>query len=165
MQENKNIFDQFKTNSIPTPDVDYFESIANKIITEHRSEAKIIPLYKKPIFWISSTAAAVILFLFLPFGNGPQFNIAEELDKIPEADVKEYVQQHRDEFDEDLLFQAVDFNEPFNHEFINELIIDRTQEIIPTSTTLDLKEINNDEIQEFLNNEGYETENLDLIFI
>lgn len=165
MQEKKDIFNHFQLKSIQTPEADYFESLANKIIIDNSSEARVIPIYKKPVFWIASTAAAAIVLLFLPFGRGSQFNIAEELDKIPDAEVKEYVQLHSDEFDEDILFQSVDFNDPLNHELINELIFDRTQDMIPTSTTLDLKEINSTEIQEFLYDQGYETEDLDVVFI
>ena len=74
MEEKKDIFDFIEKRPIETPDPSYFKDLADKVMADasassttdepEEPQAKIIPLYRRPVTWISGVAAAASLILF-----------------------------------------------------------------------------------------------------
>lgn len=103
MEEPKNILTHITTEKIEVPDEKYFTSLAGKIIITSKTETKIIPLYRKPIFkW--AMAAAVILplvFFFLMQNNNERSNEDEVLfglNNITTAEIHSYIMDNQEEF-------------------------------------------------------------------
>ena len=59
MENPNNIFDQIQKRKITVPENAYFDAMADSIISQQAP--KIIPLYKKPLVWISSAAAVALI--------------------------------------------------------------------------------------------------------
>ena len=69
MNEEKDIFDFIEKRKVETPDKAYFDDLAQRVIDSQKT--KIIPFYKRPIVWIGSAAAAVLILFTVNF-NPPQ---------------------------------------------------------------------------------------------
>ncbi len=178
MEEKKDIFDFIEKRPIETPDADYFKGLADKVIADAAEEpeetkAKIIPLYRRPAVWLSGVAAAVLVaFLMLPDDeiiNGPSGVTFDDLSK---KEVLAYVDENIEDFEEELLmeFIATD-NLKINPSFEANAVetVDPIETIVETETQ-DLQEslesISNEEILEYLEDEGFgsEDEDDDLFF-
>lgn len=168
MNNEKDIFDYIKAKKVDVPDVSYFDSLADSIIS--KGQVKVIPLYKKPLFWMSSAAAAVIL-LFVAFNFSDDSSIQDKpllaLNDMDNDLVYSYVHENINDFDTELLT-----------EFISESAIeaDNTTEIEPIieiqeSTTIEsnsitLENISSEDILNYFESEAIDISDLeDELFI
>ncbi len=174
MEEKKDIFDFIEKRPIETPDADYFKSLADKVISDVAEEpeepqAKIIPLYRRSIVWISGVAAAILVaFLLLPetTGTGNLDPLAFS-DEPSREEVLAYVNDNIDDFDEELLVEFIAMKN-LGSEPVLEQTIEPEEEPLETiieTETQDLQEslknISDEEILEYLELEGELDENED----
>lgn len=153
MDNEKNILDHLKSREINTPDTSYFKEIA-KVVADSQ-KPKIVPIYRRPIFWISSAAAAVVISMtLLNIGNNPvvESDSLLAMNDIPQDEILTYVDEHIDEFDLDMISEII--NED-SLGFVD--IIDVTNQMdIPAEkiTEINFEEIDPDDILNYLENQG-----------
>jgi hypothetical protein len=178
MEEKKDIFDFIKKRPIETPDADYFKNLADKVIADaaeepEESKAKIIPFYRRSTVWTSAIAAAILVaFLMLP-EEVIVSNSSEGVDfsDLTKKEVLAYVDENIDDFDEELLAEFIATNQLDMDPMIdaNEIEIEDPSESIIETETRELQEslesISEDEILQYLQEEGYDSEDEDDLFL
>lgn len=106
METKKDILEHIQMKPRTGPGADYFEGLAQTVLARTgKEEAVIVPLYKKPVMWISGAAAAVLVI----FATG-LFNAAHPtsgFESITAMEAAAYIEDHMDAFDEDLLAEFV----------------------------------------------------------
>ena len=159
MKNEKDIFDFIKSVKPEEPSAEYFSGLADKIIADNK--IKVIPLYKKPIFWMSSAAAlAIVIFSVL------RFNISTEIETpnllafndVDNTEIFQYIDENIQDFDTDLLIEAIPastLNETEQVETIQEVEIEDNE----PSITFD--EISDEDILEYLNSEEIDLTDLE----
>ena len=110
MEEQKDIFDYIKPREIETPEQSYFDQLTKSVIDSQ--QPKIIPIYKKPIFWLSSAAAVIAVMVVLNFDNSTQEsgNVLLALNDISKQEVQAYINDNIDDFDEELIAEYIQEN-------------------------------------------------------
>ena len=110
MEEQKDIFDYIKPRENETPEQSYFDQLTKSVIDSQ--QPKIIPIYKKPIFWLSSAAAVIAVMVVLNFDNSTQEsgNVLLALNDISKQEVQAYINDNIDDFDEELIAEYIQEN-------------------------------------------------------
>lgn len=110
MEKQNDIFDHLKPREIFTPDQAYFDQLATNVISTAKS--KVIPLYKKPVFWMTAAAACITVVLLLNIGTTSKTseNVLLAMNEIPQHEVLEYVKQNIKEFDTEMLSEIIPEN-------------------------------------------------------
>ncbi len=168
MKDEKDIFDFLEKRKVETPDADYFEQLAKKAIAVANSETtevKIIPLYKRPLLWISSAAAAIIIaVILLPEEASLPKTPSLAMQDLSKKEVLAYVNDNIDEFDEELLIEFIKEEHistpqiPLEPETETPVI----KEIQPSSDfNKTLESISKDEILDYLNEESLDIMDLE----
>lgn len=157
MENPNNIFDQVNPRKIDIPEGDYFKQMANSIIANQIVTPKVIPLYKKPVFWITSVAATIALIIVFNMNasNEKTFNIQLALNEVSTDEIISYVDENIDEFELSEITAAIPERK------LNEM----EKEIALSSenvTNLSFEDISEEEIIEYLLDEDVE---LDELFI
>ena len=155
MEENKDIFDYLKVNKVEGPNSFYFESLANSVIEKSQANTKVIPLYRKPITWVSAAAASIAVILLVNLFNQPteNGNVLLALNDIPHNEIEAYVSENIDDFDTDLIAEFID------EENLNITEVESVQEI-QTEKIIDFEEITAKDILDYLDDEEIELEDL-----
>ena len=161
MEQESNIFDHLKAKKGFTPDASYFENMAIEVIQKEsnteQKEQKIVPLYKKPIFWLVATAASITLLFVLSNNLKTENDDLLAFDQITSSEALAYVDDNIDEFDAYLLSEYVSNNQ------LKEEKIDVVVELIaPEETTIkDLEEVELDDILDYLEIEELDIDELE----
>lgn len=168
MNNEKDIFNFIKAKKVDVPDTTYFESLADNIIS--KNSVKVIPIYKKPLFWMSSAAAAVII-LFVAFNFTDTNTIQDKpllaLNDIDNDLVYSYVHENINDFDTELLTEfisetAIDSDNSTETEPVSETVEDNTVE----SNTITLENISSEDILNYFESEEIDISDLeDELFI
>lgn len=112
MSDNQDIFDFFKKGPSETPDKSYFEQLARQIVSENApvspQKTTIVPLYRKPILWLTTAAAAILIFFLLRPENSPLVQ-SEPVDfnDLSRQEILSYIHSNLEDFDEDLLIEFI----------------------------------------------------------
>lgn len=163
MEEKKDIFDYLKVKEQFTPDSSYFEQLGEKVLKETPRPAKVIPLYKRSLFWVSAAAAAVLIVLFTSpyFSNQQEEDVLLALNEIPLEDLRSYVDENIEDFETDLIAEFVDEQAIHISEFSG---IEIQQQSITNAKGVsiqnDLKEIDKSDILHYFENEEIELDDL-----
>jgi cell division protein FtsX len=134
MEKEKNIVDFLKPRERETLDNAYFDNLAASIVSAHPKveTKKIIPLYKKTTFWISSIAAVFIGLIALK-----TFTTTSEktynFNSVSHSELMAYVEDNIDEFDQDLLVKYIPIESP---------TIMKAKELIEQKTTIKKVQVN-----------------------
>ena len=113
MEKEKNIVDFLKPREKESLDNAYFDNLAASIISAHPKveTKKIIPLYKKTTFWISSIAAVFIgLIALKTFTSSSEKTY--NFNSVSHSELMAYVEDNIDEFDQDLLIKYIPVESP-----------------------------------------------------
>lgn len=107
MEQKKDIFDYLKPVKINLPDEAYFNKLAHEVISA--KSTKIIPLFHKPIFWLSSAAAIIVMVFIInnDWGNPSIENPLVALKEIPEEDIFRYVEKNINDFDTEMFCELI----------------------------------------------------------
>lgn len=108
MNEEKNIFDFIEKRKVDVPDEAYFHGLAQSVIRSQKT--KIIPIYKRPITWIGTAAAIVLMLMVVKFDSTEELvetDILSALDDIPRDVILAYVEGNIDEFDIELIAEFI----------------------------------------------------------
>jgi hypothetical protein len=157
MENPNNIFDQVKARKVNVPDTDYFSQLADSIIEQKDSKAKVIPMYKKPLVWITSAAAVIaVLIVFNYEGTSdPSINLKLALSEISTDEIVAYMDEHVDDFDTDLIAEAV----PVENIYTNSDVEEATM----PDAIISFETISDNEIMEYLLEEGIDLDELSKI--
>ncbi|MCR9171657.1 MAG: hypothetical protein NXI10_04145 [bacterium] len=193
MEEKKDIFDFIEKRPIETPDSSYFKDLADKVITDasasrlrsmpsesdqinsatNHQKSKIVPLYRKPIVWISGVAAAVLVaVLLIPDSSNPRTEVIPTSSLEPsKAEVLAYVNDNIDDFDEELLVEYIAMK---NLDAATSTSQEVEEDAEPLETMIktetkelqeSLQNISDEEILEYLESEGALEEDDDFILL
>jgi hypothetical protein len=159
MEEQKDIFDYLKPQKIETPEQGYFDQLAKNVIDSQMP--KIVPLYKKPIFWLSSAAAVIAIVVVFNFDNSPEEsnNVLLALNDIPQQDVYAYIDENIDDFDEELLAEFIEVNTIEAVDFTPEVKSNPVETV--SDPALNFDDIDTEDILEYLRNEEIDIYDLD----
>lgn len=162
MKTNTDIFEYLKKRTIETPNPEYFESLAQKIIAEQPTPLRRVSPIKRILLWSSAAAAILLVVLLIP-NDAPaeKVNLALELNEIPEADVLSYVNEHLDEFETELLVAAVPNENIETVSLVTET--DPIDNSTISQTPVNFDALDTDDILEYLENEGLDIYDLDEI--
>lgn len=157
MENPNNIFNKVNPKKIDVPEGDYFKQMANSIIANQNATPKIIPLYKKPVFWITSVAATIILIIVFNMNanNEKTFNIQLALNEVSSEEIISYVDENIDEFELSEITDAIP-------ESKIDLMEKHHTNSSENETNLSFENISEEEIIEYLLDEDVE---LDELFI
>ena len=154
MEQENNIFNHLKARKGSAPNHSYFENLAKTIIAKEEKKAVIVPLYKKPVFWLIASAASVALLFILnttQTKNTPSPLLA--LNEISKSEIVNYIDDNIEEFDNYLLSQ-----------YISEKLIEESKtEIIVATLSVDpepIKELDKVELDDIL--DYFELEEIDI---
>lgn len=105
MKDNKDILDHIKVIEVETPKAEYFEKLAHQI---SQKKTKIVPMYRKPLFWTAIAAAIVVsILIFKPQSSIVEKDVLVALNEIPDTSIEEYILDNIEEFDTDLIVDYV----------------------------------------------------------
>lgn len=153
MNEEKDIFDFIEKRKVDMPDKAYFDNLAQSVIDSQKT--KIIPLYKRPITWISAVAAAVLVLFIVNF-NSPDDIIPPSneisFNDISREELLAYVDENIDEFDIEMIAEFVPVDElNAKYEALENTMIE--DEDVDPLESITLENITKEEILEYLNDE------------
>lgn len=159
MENPNNIFDQVQKRKVTIPEGTYFDAMADSIIRQQAP--KVVPLYKKPLVWISSAAAVAIIAITIQLSTSTEesLNLQTALNDIPHETILAYVEENSDVYEMDEIAEIIP-NESFQVIEVNQT---NTQE-----ASLSFDHISNKEIMEYLLEEGIDLEEMnetELFFI
>ncbi len=111
MEEKRDIYDHLKVVKTSVPDDSYFENLAKSVITS-QTKSKVIPLYKRPVVWISAVAAILLVSLLVV--NFTSTAVTENqdpllaLNAISSDELYTYINENIDDFDTEMILEAMD---------------------------------------------------------
>ena len=150
MKEEKDIFKYLNKKENSVPDACYFENMADNIIFNESKETPIVPLFKKPPFWMISTAASLAIFFLINQLAPNDNNVLLALNDISTTEIEGYISQNITDFDSDLISEFV------SEDNIEESALEPQKEIDLinlTNSNLQLDDIDSDEILDYFDNE------------
>ncbi|MCH2230851.1 MAG: hypothetical protein MK105_10945 [Crocinitomicaceae bacterium] len=159
MKNEKDIFDFIKSVKPEEPSADYFSGLADKILSENKTI--VIPIYKKPTFWMTSAAAiGIILFSVLRLNNSTEIETPALLafNNIEKIEIFEYIDDNIQDFDIDLFIESIPestLDETDQTETLKEVKMTHEE----PSITFD--EISEEDILEYLNTEEIDITDLE----
>ena len=166
METKKDIFDYLKPRKKIVPDQSYFDQLAANVLEPVK--VKVVPLYRKPIFWLSSAAAAIAIIMLVDINKEipNPVNTMIALNEISSQELLTYINDNIEDFDTEMLAEII----PSDN--IEEVDLVATDKIIfddvSSETELNFDNIQEDEILEYILNEEidiYDIEELEEIFI
>lgn len=154
MQKDKDIFDHLNPRKIEVPDSSYFEQLTKRVIAE---EKKIIPLYRKPITWISLAAAsiAVILTINLLITNDGSEDALLALNDCSTETIQSYVEENIEEFETEMIIEFIPVDNLDTPE-----VKEETESTVEEQETLTLEDVNTQDILDYF--EEYEIDPYDI---
>jgi hypothetical protein len=166
MEKEKNIVDFLNPRERESLDNAYFDNLASSIISAHPKveTKKIIPLYKKTTFWISSIAAVFIGLIALKTFTSPSEK-TYNFNSVSHSELLAYVDDNIDEFDQDLLVKYISIESPTKikaKELIEQNITTEKVKVnsIPKKVLFD--DLQKEEILNYLDSEELSIDDLEL---
>lgn len=167
MKEEKDIFEFLEKKTQNTPEKEYFENLAQKIISENStntpSKTKVVPLYRKPILWISGVAAAITIFFLNTESTSLQNGGTLDFNDLSKKEILAYVNENIDDFDEEMLMEFMREEQlkidAYKEEIQTSAEIDETN--VPTELTESLETISREDILDYINEEELDLMDLD----
>jgi len=162
MNEEKDIFDFIEKRKVNTPDKAYFDNLTQSVLDSQRT--KVIPLYKRPISWLSVAAAAVLVLFVVNF-NAPD-EITESTDwetamnDISREELLAYVEENIDEFDIELIAEFVPADE-LNTKYVELENQMSTEEEVDPIESITFESVTKEEILEYLEDEDLDFSDLE----
>lgn len=161
MENPNNIFDQVQKRKITVPESVYFNAMAESIISQQAP--KIIPLYKKPLAWISSAAAVALIAITIQLSASTEesLNWQSDLNDIPRETILAYVTENIDDYEIDEIAEIIP------EEIIQDIEVFQPV-TIKSESNLSFDHISNEEIMEYLLEEGIDMDEMnesELFFI
>lgn len=161
MEEKNDIFDHLKPRKTPIPDASYFESMAKSVIESQK--APIIPLYKRPVVWISAVAAIFIAgIMIVNFSTTSDINSDPllALNDVSSDELYAYIDENIDDFETDLIVEALNESSVDEMNFIEpepvEQIETKAEKISPEPISFD--EVDSKDILDYFNEEGIDSD-------
>ncbi|MCJ8291851.1 MAG: hypothetical protein HRT58_17445 [Crocinitomicaceae bacterium] len=161
MEEKNDIFDHLKPRKTPIPDASYFESMAKSVIESQK--APIIPLYKRPVVWISAVAAIFIAgIMIVNFSTTSDINSDPllALNDVSSDELYAYIDENIDDFETDLIVEALNESSVDEMNFIEpepaEQIEVKAEKTDPESISFD--EVDSKDILDYFNEEGIDSD-------
>lgn len=165
MEEKNDIFDHLRAGKTPVPDASYFANLTKSVI-DSQNNTPIIPLYKRPIIWIGAAAAILVLSLFfvnLSPNAGKNSDPLVALNDVSSNEISNYINENIDDFDIDLITEALNERSIDELQFINDTAnvqIQKTNQH-STSTKISFDDVNVDDILDYLKDQGIDAEDLE----
>lgn len=166
MEIKKDIFDHLKPKKVIVPDSSYFDQLAANVL--EAKKVKIVPLYRKPIFWMSSAAAVIAIIMLINVNSTAQNSATPAIawNEVSSQELFTYVNDHIDEFDAEMLSDIL----PSENIEEVELVASDNVEVdeISTENDLNFDSIEQEDILEYILNEEidiYDIEEFEEIFI
>lgn len=161
MENPNNIFDQVQKRKITVPESAYFDSMADSIISQQAP--KIVPLYKKPLVWISSAAAVALIAITIQLSTSTEesMNLQTALNDIPHETILAYVSENIDDYEIDEIAEIIPDQTIQDIEVFKPIVVE-------SESNLSFENISNEEIMEYLLEEGVDLEDMnesELFFI
>lgn len=167
METNNNILKQIKIKSQPKVDQAYFDQLKDKMLREVAQQPKAKVFYLKPIFWLSTAAASLLILFGIQFFNTEQ-EPQVSLSSLSKEELSAYVEEHIDEYEESTLG---DFNQEKQRAVFKEKINPKEENPVSNvevSTQKDfigskqlLQEISNEDLYLYLMSDEFDLDELD----
>jgi len=142
MEEEKDIFNYLNKKENSVPDASYFQNMADSIIAKE-TQTKVIPLFKKPSFWMVAAAASLAFFAILNIQPLDNNNVLLSFNEISTTEAEAYISQNMTDFDTDLISEFVSEE---NIDDVHTESFNEKKNIEPTTSSLELDNIGSDEI-------------------
>lgn len=175
MEKDKDIFEHLKARKTPMPDASYFSSLAQSVIESQqqttpntKEETRVVPLFKRPIVWIGTVAAIAAVFIVgmivvnLSETSTETTDPLLALNEIPSSEVYEYIDENIEDFDTDLIAEALDEGS------ISSISLSDKSDEIPTVEAakktienVSFDDIDIEDIIDYLNEEGITSEDIE----
>lgn len=163
METKKDIFDYLKPRKKIVPDQSYFDQLSANVLAHEK--VKVVPLYRKPIFWLSSAAAAITIIMLvnikteIPNSVNPMI----ALNEISSEELFAYVNDNIEDFDTEMLTEIIpsDNIEEIDLVATDKIVVDE----VPSETELNFDNIQEEEILEYILNEEIDIYDIEEIFI
>lgn len=125
METDKNIVDFMKPKERESISDSYFEGLVSKTIAEVKKQEikKVVPIYKKAIFWFSSTAAIFAIFVTIKSFNKTNEIQSCNFNAVSQSELLAYIDENIEDFDQELLMEYMREKSIFqggeNGDFVN----------------------------------------------
>jgi hypothetical protein len=175
MEEKNDIFDHLKPRKTEIPDASYFEALANSVIesqqekpAEPKKEAKIIPLYKRPVVWLGAVAAIFIAgILIVNFSKSTETDSDPllALNEVSSEDVYSYIDENIEDFETELIVEAMQESDLDEMSFtaVETEVPEPAPEEMDVAATepIFFDEIDSEDILDYFNEEGIDSEDFE----
>ena len=163
MESQNNIFEKINPRKVEIPDTAYFTEMAKSISANQKPIAKVIPLYKKPMLWVTTIAAAVaVIFVFnMETGTEQQFNMQLAFSEVTNEEIFNYIDENIDEFELNDIAEIIPDENLKAMEIFQPISIQK-------ETNLSFDDISEEDIMEYFMEEGIDLNELnesELFFI
>ncbi len=153
--------DIIKKTERPEIPADYFSGLSSKLMNDIRKEPKIkvISFYRKPMFWIVSTAASICVLIGLSYFLKNMNELT--FDSLSKSEVLAYVENNIDDFDEELIVSVMS-ESAFNLGDTTKKTNNAKQPITQKGKeTMSFESLSEEEILEYLNSQELSLEELE----
>ena len=162
----KDIFDHLKPRKKIVPDQSYFDQLAANVLAPEK--VKVIPLYRKPIVWLSSAAAAIAIIMLVDLKTEipNSVNPMLAMNEISSQELLTYINDNIEDFDTEMLTEIIpsDNIEEVDLVAADKIVIDE----VYSETELNFDNIQEEDILEYILDEEidlYDIEEIGEIFI
>ena len=161
MENDKNIVDFLKPREREEISDAYFDNMASIITNTNKKTIvkKLTPIYKKPIFWLTSIAAVFIGLIVLRNFSSEEIQLSANLSSPSQSELLAYVDENIDNFEQDLLVKYI----PIDETEISEL--KKTSPNNQTNWTIEnvelFEDINKEDVLQYLSSEELTLEDLE----
>ena len=112
MEKDKDILAQLKKQKQPEVPVNYFEELNTKLLSEIKKEpkAKVVPIKRTAIFWMSTAAAAIIVLISVYNMRPVPAKETINFSALTSTEIENYIHSNIDDFDEALIVEVMEAN-------------------------------------------------------
>lgn len=148
---------------------DYLNGLLSNVMATVKEEQpiKVIPFYKKTVFWLSNVAAVILIIVLVQFNSKPT-TVACDFNSISQTELLAYIENNIEDFDQELLMSYVPLKQ--ENSFIDEgtTKLNNTVSDIPCSENVkesnfdknQFNSINKEDILDYLDEEELNYEDL-----
>ncbi len=119
----------------------YFDSLEDKVmssVTSEKEETRVISLFsRRNLIYATSIAAGLALLITIVTGGGDEFDLTNELDKVSDATIENYLDEGNEDidayyiaslFDEEALSNVYIESDLFNDESLENYLLENLDE-------------------------------------
>lgn len=166
METNKDILKHIKAKPQEKVDDAYFEQFQARMMEQIKQEPRSKVFYLKPLFWLSTVAASLLIFFSVQYFKPVPTN---SFSNLSDDEILSYIEENADEIEIENIPEVIENDKTQVKEKVvipSNTVSDKNVELASLDNFVSseeiLNEISAEDIYQYMNNEEFDLEDLDL---